>query len=48
LLIAGGVLSAVGLIFLVGVMENEYLLPLILIVIGVILLLNTRRGGPAA
>jgi hypothetical protein len=48
LLIAGGILSAVGLIFLVGVMENEYLLPLILIVIGVILLLNTRRGGPAA
>ncbi len=44
LLIPGGILIAVGLFFLGGTTEYEYLWPIILIAIGIALLINAKRG----
>jgi hypothetical protein len=43
LLIPGGILSALGLFFLVGTTEYEYLWPILLIAAGIALLFNAKR-----
>jgi hypothetical protein len=44
LLIPGGILTAVGLFFLVGTTEYDYLWPIVLIAVGIALLINAKRG----
>ncbi|MCZ6776343.1 MAG: hypothetical protein O7D34_07800 [Ignavibacteria bacterium] len=43
LLIPGGILIAVGLFFLGGITEYEYLWPIVLIAVGIALLFNAKR-----
>ncbi len=43
LLIPGGILIAVGLFFLGGTTEYEYLWPIVLIAVGIALLFNAKR-----
>ena len=45
-LIPGIILCVAGFIFLLGATEYNYLWPVVLIVIGVILLLTRKRGAP--
>jgi hypothetical protein len=43
LLIPAGILIGISLVFLIGTSNYEYLWPVVLIAIGVLLLLNARR-----
>ena len=45
LLIPGGILTGVGVLFLIGSGASEYLLPVILIGVGILLLFQTRGRG---
>ena len=45
LLIPGGILTGIGALFLIGFSDSEYLLPVILIGIGIVLLFQTRGRG---
>ena len=44
LLIPGSILSGIGILFLVGFSDSDYLLPVILIGIGILLLFQSKKG----